>query len=170
MTHSVTGHQRFVQCPNELWLECEVTRCYASPHYCKVWGPNINLFRDPRCIDKRGIFAQPITGGVEVKRHTASARTCLDRWPLPLFEACKMKVLARSTLSLQQQPNILMVTWGTILTGLMQREAYDVDRMPPRLSFDPNISETDLRQTFFPAFESAIRGGNVRSIMWSVCS
>eukprot|EP01064_Diplonema_japonicum_P002689 TRINITY_DN11729_c0_g1_i1.p1 TRINITY_DN11729_c0_g1~~TRINITY_DN11729_c0_g1_i1.p1 ORF type:complete len:751 (+),score=181.34 TRINITY_DN11729_c0_g1_i1:41-2254(+) len=31
--------------------------------------------------------------------------------------------------------------------------AYGVDEEPPRLSFDPNITETDLRQYYFPAWE-----------------
>ena len=36
--------------------------------------------------------------------------------------------------------------------------------MPPRLSFDPNISRSDLYQYYFPAFRAVVEGG-VKSIM-----
>ena len=34
---------------------------------------------------------------------------------------------------------------------------YSVDKMPPRLSFDPNVSQTDLYQYFFPAWEACAK-------------
>ena len=34
---------------------------------------------------------------------------------------------------------------------------YSVDEMPPRLSFDPNVSDTDLWQYFFPAWEACAK-------------
>ena len=34
---------------------------------------------------------------------------------------------------------------------------YSVDEMPPRLSFDPNVSNTDLWQYFFPAWEACAK-------------
>ena len=36
-----------------------------------------------------------------------------------------------------------------------------------RLKYDAVVSETDLRQTFLPAFSATIRDGNVKSIMCS---
>ena len=38
--------------------------------------------------------------------------------------------------------------------------------MPPRLSFDPNISQADLHNYYFPAFTDVVAAG-VRSIMCS---
>jgi beta-glucosidase len=43
-------------------------------------------------------------------------------------------------------------------------DAYSVDRMPPRLSFDPNISEADLQQYYYPAFRKVVAAG-AKSIM-----
>jgi len=45
-------------------------------------------------------------------------------------------------------------------------DAYSLDRMPPRLSFDPNISQADLHNYYFPAFTDVVTAG-VRSIMCS---
>ena len=43
--------------------------------------------------------------------------------------------------------------------------AYSLDKTPPRLSFDPNVTIWDLRQTYFPAFEAAVKRAKVASIM-----
>ena len=33
---------------------------------------------------------------------------------------------------------------------LVWHSGYSVDKMPPRLSFDPNVTQADLHQYFFP--------------------
>lgn len=55
---------------------------------------------------------------------------------------------------------------GPLLTVATPKhfDAYSVDKMPPRLSFDPNISEADLHQYYYPAFRKAVFAG-AKSIM-----
>ena len=56
---------------------------------------------------------------------------------------------------------------GPLLTVATPKhfDAYSVDRMPPRLSFDPNISEAGLQQYYYPAFRKVVSAG-AKSIMW----
>lgn len=102
-----------------------------------VWGPNINIFRDPRfgrgqetygeCPYLSGKLGVAMIQGLQDGGHPGKPQ---------LFATAK------------------------------HFDAYDVDKTPPRLSFDPNITATDLYQTYFPHFEKAVRAG-VGSIMCS---
>lgn len=102
-----------------------------------IWGPNINLFVKPLWGRGQETYGEdPFLTGV----------------------------LAASFIGgLQGDQDAPSAYWKTAATA-KHFAGYNVDRMPPRLSYDPNVTDTDLRQTYFPAFEASVRGG-VHSIM-----
>lgn len=110
----------------------------ASPmdYGVNVWGPNINLFVKPQWGRGQETYGEdPTLTGALA----AAFVTGLQVGPVPGV----MQLLAT----------------------LKHWDAYDVDKEPPRLHFMPHISETDLRQYYFPAFEAALKDANASAVM-----
>mmetsp|Transcript_29627 Transcript_29627/g.88644 ORF Transcript_29627/g.88644 Transcript_29627/m.88644 type:complete len:767 (+) Transcript_29627:57-2357(+) len=100
-----------------------------------LWGPNINMLRDGRWGRGQETYGEdPVLTG-------SLAAAFIDG------------------LQYGPVPGVLK----TIATA-KHFDAYSLDREPPRLSFDPNISDADLHQYYFPAFVDVVKAG-VRSIM-----
>ena len=71
-----------------------------------------------------------------------------------------MRLLAAFVTGLQegsQTTNSLGETIYETIATCKHFVGYSVDKMPPRLSFDPNVSQTDLYQYFFPAWEACAK-------------
>lgn len=110
----------------------------ASPmdYGVNLWGPNINS------------FVHPLWGrGQETYGES------------PTLSGLLVRAAVRG---LQFTEDGIMETGATA----KHFDAYSVDKEPPRLSYLPNISATDLRQHYFPAFTAAVDAG-VSSIMCS---
>jgi len=101
-----------------------------------LWGPNVNIFRDPRWGRGQETYGE-----------------------CPFLTGAMGIAMVRG-LQEGPQPNVTAIA-ATVKHFI----AYDVDEMPPRLSFDPNISAADLTQTYEPAFEDCVRRGKAESIM-----
>jgi beta-glucosidase len=101
-----------------------------------LWGPNINIFRDPRWGRGQETYGECpfLTGAMGI----AMVRG--------LQEGSQANVTA-------------------IAATIKHFIAYDVDEEPPRLSFDPNISAADLAQTYQPAFEDCVVRGKAEAVM-----
>eukprot|EP00912_Choanoflagellata_sp_UC4_P002052 UC4_evm8s1308 len=67
---------------------------------------------------------------------------------------------------LQSSPGTTPSTRMKTIATPKHFDAYSVDKEPPRLEFDPNITESDLYQYYFPAFRAAVEAG-AGSIMCS---
>ena len=90
-----------------------------------LWGPVGNLFRDPRWGRGQETYGEdPYLAAVLTQNYVDSLQTGEQADIYQTLATCKAFV------------------------------AYSVDNMPPRLSFDPNITETDLNQYYFPVWES----------------
>eukprot|EP00045_Choanoeca_perplexa_P017238 m.247490 g.247490 ORF g.247490 m.247490 type:complete len:788 (-) comp17485_c0_seq1:3350-5713(-) len=104
-----------------------------------VWGPNINIFRDPRFGRGQETYGEDphLTGQLAIAFITG-----LQHLP----DSKKYPALAATA---------------------KHFDGYTLDKSPPRLSFDPTVDIWDLRQTYFPAFQAAIQEAEVASIMCS---
>eukprot|EP00300_Choanocystis_sp_HF-7_P020519 c20614_g1_i1.p1 GENE.c20614_g1_i1~~c20614_g1_i1.p1 ORF type:complete len:760 (+),score=123.48 c20614_g1_i1:148-2280(+) len=102
-----------------------------------LWGPNINLFRDPRWGRGQETYGEDptLTGTLAAAFIQGIQQGSDDNF---------MQAVATAK----------------------HFAAYSLDRSPPRLSFDPTISEAALRQMYFKAWKFAIDAG-VGSIMCS---
>eukprot|EP00051_Salpingoeca_urceolata_P002804 m.52925 g.52925 ORF g.52925 m.52925 type:complete len:788 (-) comp12339_c0_seq2:25-2388(-) len=96
-----------------------------------LWGPNINMFRDPRWGRGQETYG-------ECPKLTGTLAAAFVR-------------------GLQQGP--LYPKYLKTVATPKHFDAYSVDRMPPRLSFDPNITKTALEQYYFPAFRAVVNAG-----------
>eukprot|EP00494_Astrolonche_serrata_P029479 UN29746 len=103
-----------------------------------LWGPMPNMFVHPQWGRGQETYGED-----------------------PLLTA----VLAASFVNGLQQKDERNI-FGTLAT-LKVFDAYNIDRMPPRLSFDAIISETDLKQYYYYAFNSIIENSKPSSVMCS---
>mmetsp|Transcript_23832 Transcript_23832/g.54202 ORF Transcript_23832/g.54202 Transcript_23832/m.54202 type:complete len:752 (-) Transcript_23832:113-2368(-) len=110
----------------------------SMDHGLNLWGPNINMFRDPRWGRGQETYGEdPVLTGA-----LGSAMIRGMQWT------------GNST-----HPPLTTATAKHFV-------AYSLDRSPPRLEFDPKIDEGWLRSYYLPAFKSVVDAG-VSSIMCS---
>lgn len=95
-----------------------------------LWGPNINMFRDPRWGRGQETYGED-----------------------PILTAHLLEGFVDGLQRGPQTTNTLGESLYETIATCKHFVGYSVDKSPPRLSFDPNVSETDLRQYFYPAWE-----------------
>ena len=96
-----------------------------------LWGPNINMFRDPRWGRGQETYGED-----------------------PFLTSSLLRSFVGGLQQGAQTQNALGERFYETLATCKHFAGYTVDEMPPRLSFDPNVSQTDLRQYFLPAWEA----------------
>eukprot|EP00730_Choanoeca_flexa_P007281 TRINITY_DN12307_c0_g1_i1.p2 TRINITY_DN12307_c0_g1~~TRINITY_DN12307_c0_g1_i1.p2 ORF type:complete len:766 (+),score=187.19 TRINITY_DN12307_c0_g1_i1:2778-5075(+) len=104
-----------------------------------VWGPNINIFRDPRFGRGQETYGED-----------------------PYLTA---ELAVAFITGLQHLPD--SNHYPALAATAKHFDGYTLDKTPPRLSFDPRVPIWDLRQTYFPAFKAAVQQAKVASIMCS---